>query len=104
MIEAVVDQAVERGEPIAGPHAPSEATIYRRFGFGVATRFQTLSIDSRRLRLAEAAGGDRRVGRVPGRAGAPRLAAPSEARRAPARAVGPGLVANGPASSAAAPA
>ena len=39
-MRAVVDQAVERGEPIAGLTA-SEATIYRRFGFGVATRFQT---------------------------------------------------------------
>ena len=53
IMRAVVDQAVERGDPIAGLTA-SEATIYRRFGFGAATRFQTLSVDSRRLHLAEA--------------------------------------------------
>ena len=53
IMRAVVDQAVERGEPIAGLTA-SEATIYRRFGFGAATRFQTLSVDTRRLLLAEA--------------------------------------------------
>lgn len=57
VMRAVVDQAVERGEPIAGLTA-SEATIYRRFGFGVATRFQSLSVDSRRLHLAEARRGD----------------------------------------------
>jgi len=56
VMRAVVDQAVERGEPVAGLTA-SEATIYRRFGFGVATRFQTLSVDRRRLLLAEARGG-----------------------------------------------
>jgi predicted acetyltransferase len=64
IMRAVVDQAVERGEPIAGLTA-SEATIYRRFGFAVATRFQTLSVDNRRLRLAEAVVGDRGVGRAP---------------------------------------
>jgi predicted acetyltransferase len=64
IMRAVVDQAVERGEPVAGLTA-SEATIYRRFGFGVATRFQTLSVDNRRLRLAEAVVGDRGVGREP---------------------------------------
>jgi predicted acetyltransferase len=64
VMRAVVDQAVERGEPVAGLTA-SEATIYRRFGFGVATRFQTLSVDNRRLRLAEAVVGDRGVGREP---------------------------------------
>jgi predicted acetyltransferase len=64
IMRAVVDQAVERGEPVAGLTA-SEATIYRRFGFGVATRYQTLSVDNRRLRLAEAVVGDRGVGREP---------------------------------------
>jgi predicted acetyltransferase len=53
---AVLDQAVERDEPLAGLTA-SEATIYRRYGFGVATRFQHLSIDIRRLRLARATAG-----------------------------------------------
>ncbi len=57
VMRAVVDQGVERGEPVAGLTA-SEATIYRRFGFGVATRFQTLSVDRGRLLLAEARGGD----------------------------------------------
>jgi predicted acetyltransferase len=79
IMRAVVDQAVERGEPVAGLTA-SEGTIYRRFGFGVATRFQTLSVDNRRLRLAEAAVGDRGVGRAP--AGEPsrlRLASAAEA-------------------------
>lgn len=47
LMAAVVDQAVERDEPIAGLTA-SEAVIYRRFGFGVATRFQNLEIDPRR--------------------------------------------------------
>jgi predicted acetyltransferase len=44
LMEAVHDQAIDRGEPIAGLTA-SEGTIYRRFGYGVATRFQSLSID-----------------------------------------------------------
>jgi len=57
VMRAVVDQAVERDEPVAGLTA-SEATIYRRFGFGVATRFQTLAVDTGRLYLAEARGGD----------------------------------------------
>jgi predicted acetyltransferase len=52
----VLDQAVEREEPVAGLTA-SETTIYRRFGFGVATRFQHLSLDIRRLRLARATAG-----------------------------------------------
>jgi predicted acetyltransferase len=44
LMEAVHDQALDRGEPIAGLTA-SEGGIYRRFGYGVATRFQSLSID-----------------------------------------------------------
>ena len=44
LMGAVHDQALDRGEPIAGLTA-SEGTIYRRFGYGVATRFQSLSID-----------------------------------------------------------
>ncbi|HKY69148.1 MAG TPA: GNAT family N-acetyltransferase, partial [Acidimicrobiales bacterium] len=71
VMRSVVDQAVERGEPLAGLTA-SEATIYRRFGFGAATRFQSLSIDSRRLQLAEARVGDAGVGREAAGA-APRL-------------------------------
>jgi predicted acetyltransferase len=44
LMEAVHDQVLDRGEPIAGLTA-SEGGIYRRFGYGVATRFQSLSID-----------------------------------------------------------
>ena len=44
LMEAVHDQALDRGEPIAGLTA-SEGGIYRRFGYGVATRLQSLSID-----------------------------------------------------------
>jgi predicted acetyltransferase len=47
LIEAVHDQAAERGEPVAGLTA-SEGGIYRRFGYGVATRFQWLRVDARR--------------------------------------------------------
>jgi predicted acetyltransferase len=43
LMGAVLDQAVERGEPLAGLTA-SEATIYRRYGYGVATRYQTVHI------------------------------------------------------------
>jgi predicted acetyltransferase len=50
LMEAVHDQTLDRGEPIAGLTA-SEGTIYRRFGYGVATRFHSLSID--RPRAAE---------------------------------------------------
>ena len=79
VMRSVVDQAVERGEPLAGLTA-SEATIYRRFGFGAATRFQSLSIDSRRLQLAEASVGDAGVGReAPGAAPRLQLASPAEA-------------------------
>lgn len=47
LIEAVHDQAVERGEPLAGLTA-SEGGIYRRFGYGVAARFQSVRVDARR--------------------------------------------------------
>src|SRR5918997_1713898 len=47
LMAAVIDQALERGEPLAGLTA-SEATIYRRFGFGVAARYQAATIDSTR--------------------------------------------------------
>ena len=52
LMAAVLDQALERGEPVAGLTA-SEGGIYRRFGFGVATRFQHLTVD--RARSAEVA-------------------------------------------------
>jgi predicted acetyltransferase len=44
LMEAVHEQALDRGEPIAGLTA-SEGGIYRRFGYGVATRYQSLTID-----------------------------------------------------------
>ena len=47
LIESVHDQAVERGEPLAGLTA-SEGGIYRRFGYGVAARFQSVRIDAHR--------------------------------------------------------
>lgn len=40
---ALLDQAIERGEPLAGLTA-SEGGIYRRFGYGVAARFQSISV------------------------------------------------------------
>lgn len=43
LMEALVDQAVERGEPLAGLTA-SEGTIYRRYGYGVAAGFQTVEV------------------------------------------------------------
>jgi predicted acetyltransferase len=48
LVEALHDHAAERGEPVAGLTA-SEAGIYRRFGYGVATRFQSLALDARRM-------------------------------------------------------
>jgi predicted acetyltransferase len=47
---ALIDQALERGEPVAGLTA-SEGVIYRRFGYGVATRMQ--SVEVTRARSAE---------------------------------------------------
>jgi predicted acetyltransferase len=57
LMEAVHDQALDRGEPIAGLTA-SEGTIYRRFGYGVATRFQSLSIDRPGAAEVESSVGD----------------------------------------------
>lgn len=47
LIETLHDQAVERGEPLAGLTA-SEGGIYRRFGYGVATRFHDVRVDAAR--------------------------------------------------------
>jgi predicted acetyltransferase len=47
LIETMHDQAVERGEPLAGLTA-SEGAIYRRFGYGVASRFQSVRVDAAR--------------------------------------------------------
>lgn len=80
LMTAVLDQAVEREEPLAGLTA-SEATIYRRYGFGVAARYQYLSIDVRRLKLARAAAGAGAPGPVssPAAGGPPRLRLVGEA-------------------------
>jgi predicted acetyltransferase len=56
LIEAVHDQAVERGEPLAGLTA-SEGGIYRRFGYGVASHFQLVRIDAHRTAEALAVEG-----------------------------------------------
>jgi predicted acetyltransferase len=59
IMDALADQALERGEPAAGLTA-SEGVIYRRFGYGVAARYQALTIDpTRSAELVEQA--------VPGR-------------------------------------
>jgi predicted acetyltransferase len=47
LLDALVDQALDRGEPAAGLTA-SEGGIYRRFGYGVAARLQRLTIDTAR--------------------------------------------------------
>lgn len=46
LMRALADQAIEREEPLAGLTA-SEATIYRRFGYGVAARANTLVIETK---------------------------------------------------------
>ena len=47
IMAALVDQALDRGEAVAGLTA-SEGVIYRRFGYGVAARFQTVRVDAAR--------------------------------------------------------
>lgn len=47
LLGALHDQAAERGEPLAGLTA-SEGGIYRRFGYGVAARFQSVRVDAHR--------------------------------------------------------
>jgi predicted acetyltransferase len=47
IMAALVDQALERGEAAAGLTA-SEGVIYRRFGYGVAARYQALTVDTAR--------------------------------------------------------
>ena len=80
LMEAVHDQALDRGEPVGGLTA-SEGGIYRRFGYGVATRFQSLSIDRPSAAEVEPLTGDgsepSAVDRGPGRI---RLMSDAEAR------------------------
>ncbi len=47
LLDALHRQAAERGEPLAGLTA-SEGAIYRRFGYGVAARFQSVRVDAHR--------------------------------------------------------
>jgi predicted acetyltransferase len=47
IMDALVDQSLDRGEPAAGLTA-SEGVIYRRFGYGVAARYQSLTVDTTR--------------------------------------------------------
>ena len=69
LIESVHDQAVERGEPLAGLTA-SEGGIYRRFGYGVASRYQLVRIDAHRTAEALAVEG---TGTSPGDRGGGRI-------------------------------
>ena len=74
LIETVHDQAVERGEPLSGLTA-SEGGIYRRFGYGVATRFQQVRIDTARSAEIE----PRRGAEAPPAAGGTRFVTEDEA-------------------------
>jgi predicted acetyltransferase len=47
LMATILDQAIERGEPVAGLTA-SEGGIYRRFGYGVAARTQRITVNSAR--------------------------------------------------------
>jgi predicted acetyltransferase len=69
MMTALLDDAVERGEPVAMLTA-SEGGIYARFGFGVTTQAAQVELDVRRVEFAHA----RPAGRL-------RLVAPEELRK-----------------------
>ncbi len=47
LLDALHDDGIARGEPLAGLTA-SEGGIYRRFGYGVAARYQSLRLDAPR--------------------------------------------------------
>jgi predicted acetyltransferase len=57
LLDVVHGQAVEREEPLAGLTA-SEGGIYRRFGYGVAARFQSVRVDAARAGEVEPLDGD----------------------------------------------
>ena len=82
LMDAVVDQALDREEALAGLTA-SEATIYRRFGFGPAVRFQSVSIDTQRV--ARTGLVTPPVGERVGVGGRIRFVAPTEAEGVQAR-------------------
>jgi predicted acetyltransferase len=56
ILDSLHDQALAQGEVIAGLTA-SEGGIYRRFGYGVATRFQAVAVDARRSAEVATRGG-----------------------------------------------
>src|SRR5262249_10103906 len=57
LMQHQLEQAVQRGEPLAVLTA-SEAAIYGRFGYGAATFRGELSIDPRRVRVRPGLGED----------------------------------------------
>jgi predicted acetyltransferase len=52
MMRELIEDGRRHDEPIAGLY-PSESIIYRRFGYGTASRFATTEIDVRRAALRE---------------------------------------------------
>jgi predicted acetyltransferase len=92
LMGALLDQAVERGEAVAGLMA-SEALIYGRFGFGIGSRSVAIRVPTHRaeLRMPSAAGGrvrflhdqDERVALLPQSWEPYRLATPGELARSP---------------------
>ncbi|MDQ3738371.1 MAG: GNAT family N-acetyltransferase, partial [Actinomycetota bacterium] len=52
LMDAVHDDVIDRGEPVACLTA-SEGSIYERFGYGVATRRRMVEVDRRRTGIAE---------------------------------------------------
>jgi len=52
MMRKLLEDSRRHNEPIAGLY-PSESIIYRRFGYGAASRFATTEIDVRRAELRE---------------------------------------------------
>lgn len=82
MMARQLDDVKERGEPLALLTA-SEATIYRRYGYGVACAFRTVEVD--RSRATFASGRLDGLGRADGPGGSVRLLSREEAvDRAPA--------------------
>lgn len=84
MMQAMFDQALERGEVVAGLSA-SEGSIYGRFGFSPATtrtRWEIERTDAAliELRQRRSAGAHRRGDRPSSLAGAPRRRAPATSR------------------------
>ena len=90
MMRWLLDQAAERGEPVAILHA-SEGAIYPHFGFGLATLEGTFDMEQRAFRFA-AAGRAARAGaarrRRRGDAAHPGRLRPASGSRRPARSAG----------------